>query len=146
MRWRWILQKKVLVNKVMALSFTSIDLLRYIKSAYRCAHRVTFLICEIWIKILGDGMPCWTGTKHKCCKKLKWWSSRLRKNRWAFGQSIALLWPGPDLWNLWLYQLNSFRIENNIEWFLFVFILFHWVFNKVYFNTLEIFAEKCLER
>ena len=25
------------------------------------------------MNIPGDGMPCWTGTKHKCCKKLKWW-------------------------------------------------------------------------
>ena len=25
------------------------------------------------LRIPGDGMPCWTGKKHKCCKKLKWW-------------------------------------------------------------------------
>ena len=25
------------------------------------------------MNVPGDGMPCWTGKKHKCCKKLKWW-------------------------------------------------------------------------
>merc|ERR1712080_518921 len=29
---------------------------------------------EIMVKVSteGDGMPCWTGIKKKCCKRLKW--------------------------------------------------------------------------